>query len=66
MSFEIRAKKKVLKFLSTLPVSYKKNIKNLLSILKEEPVPIKSADIAKLKGFENIYRIRIGKNKGSL
>lgn len=50
-----------MKFLSTLPVSYKKNIKNLLSILKEEPVPIKSADIAKLKGFENIYRIRIGK-----
>ena len=61
MSFEIRAKKKALKFVSALPETHKKNIKKLLLILKEEPVSIKSADIAKLKGFENIYRIRIGK-----
>lgn len=61
MSFEIKAKKKALKFISTLPEEYKKNIKKLLLILKEEPVPVKSADVAKLKGFENVYRIRIGK-----
>ena len=61
MSFEIKAKKKALKFISALSETHKKNIKKLLLILKEESVPINSTDIAKLKGFENVYRIRIGK-----
>lgn len=61
MSFEIKAKKKALKLILNLSEAHKRKIKELLLILKEEPVPVKLADVAKLKGFENIYRIRIGK-----
>lgn len=61
MRFEIRAKKKAVKFISTIPDDQKKRLKELFLTLKEEPVPVKSADVAKLRGFQNIYRIRIGK-----
>ncbi len=61
MSFKIKAKKRVITFVSKIPTKRKKRIENLLLLLKNEPVPVKSADVAKLKGFDNVYRIRIGK-----
>ena len=61
MSFEIKAKKRVITFIAKISAKQKKKIEELLLLLKDEPVPVKSADVAKLKGFDNIYRIRIGK-----
>ncbi len=61
MSFKIKAKRRAITFISKISEKQKKKIKELLFLLKDEPVPVKSSDVAKLKGFDNIYRIRIGK-----
>ena len=61
MSFKIKAKKRVITFIAKISAKQKKKIEELLLLLKDEPIPVKSADVAKLKGFDNIYRIRIGK-----
>jgi len=61
MSFKIKAKKRVITFIAKISDKQKKKIEELLLLLKDEPIPVKSADVAKLKGFDNIYRIRIGK-----
>ena len=29
-------------------------------ILKEDPVPFRLLDVVKLKGFDNVYRVRLG------
>ena len=29
-------------------------------LLKNDPIPFKKADICKLKGYDNAYRIRVG------
>lgn len=60
MSFEIRIKKRALKFLSNLK-NEKENTERLFLLLKDNPVPAKSLDVSKLKGLKNTYRIRIGK-----
>jgi len=31
-----------------------------VSILKLNPIPFRKADISKLKGYDNVYRIRVG------
>jgi mRNA interferase RelE/StbE len=41
--------------------SQKESVKNAVQTLKLDPIPIKSFDVIKLKGYENGYRIRIGK-----
>ena len=61
MSFKIKAKKRVITFIAKISDKQKKKIEELLLLLKDEPIPVKSADVAKLKGFDNIYRIRIVK-----
>jgi len=33
----------------------------LFKILKSNPIPYKKYDVAKLKGYRNTYRIRLGK-----
>jgi len=59
MSFEIKIKKKAFEFLSVL--KEKGEIRKLLLLLKDNPVPVKSMDVSKLKGMKNVYRIRVGK-----
>lgn len=61
MIFEINIKAKSLKFISDLQKNDKKHLKEAMLVLKEDPVPIKSLDITKLKGEKNKYRIRKGK-----
>lgn len=39
----------------------RERLKEAILVLKEDPVPIKSLDITKLKGEKNKYRIRKGK-----
>jgi mRNA interferase RelE/StbE len=58
--FTIRTKRKALKNLEKLSPNQKQIIKATILILKNDPIPFKKADICKLKGYENIYRIRIG------
>ncbi len=61
MTFEINIKGKSLKFISSLQKHDKERLKEAILVLKEDPVPIKSLDITKLKGEKNKYRIRKGK-----
>ena len=61
MTFEINIKEKSLKFIESLQKNDKKRLKEAILVLKEDPVPIKSLDIVKLKGEKNTYRVRKGK-----
>jgi len=58
--FEVNAKKSVLKATSKLDSKRKEKLKDILVTLKENPVPVRIYDVAKLKGYDSIYRIRIG------
>ncbi|MCZ7357002.1 MAG: type II toxin-antitoxin system RelE/ParE family toxin [Candidatus Methanoperedens sp.] len=61
MTFEINIKAKSLKFISSLQKHDRARLKEAMLVLKEDPVPIKSLDITKLRGEKNKYRIRKGK-----
>lgn len=43
-----------------LPSHYKHNILELLTRMQENPIPDESYDVAKIKGFTDTFRIRIG------
>ncbi len=61
MTFEINIKDKSLKFISSLQKHNRERLKEAILVLKEDPVPVKSLDITKIKGQKNTYRIRKGK-----
>ena len=61
MSFQVNIKKKALKFVSKLDKKDKERLRKALLLLKEDPIPIKLLDVAKIKGEKNTYRIRVGK-----
>ncbi|HSA98593.1 MAG TPA: type II toxin-antitoxin system RelE/ParE family toxin [Candidatus Nitrosotenuis sp.] len=58
--FEINAKKSVLKSINKLDLKTKEKLKEIFVTLKANPVPVRTHDVAKLKGYDSIYRIRIG------
>ena len=58
--FTIETKRKALRKLTKLDQKRKKTVKEIASILKMEPIPFKKADVSKLKGYDNVYRIRVG------
>ena len=58
--FRVEAKKGTLKILKRLSQERKNKIKEVITTLKSDPIPFKKFDVAKLKGYNNIYRIRIG------
>lgn len=58
--FEINAKNSVLKFIVKADSKTKQRLKEAISTLKDNPVPARIYDVAKLKGFDSTYRIRIG------
>lgn len=58
--FKVEAKKRTLKILKSFDEERKNKIKEIIATLKNEPVPFRKFDIAKLRGYENTYRIRIG------
>jgi mRNA interferase RelE/StbE len=55
------AKSKAFKKLEKFPKGIRKRIEELILILKENPLPYLKFDLVKMKGYENVYRIRIGK-----
>ena len=58
--FEVNAKNSVLKAINRLDSKRKERIKEVILMLKENPVPFRVHDVAKLKGYDNMYRIRVG------
>jgi len=58
--FKVYVSKKALKSLEEIPQSYKQRILELLRALEKDPLP-EGYDLKKLKGFENAYRVRVGK-----
>jgi len=58
--FSIKIKRKALKKLIKLDEKRKKTTKEIVSILKLDPIPFRKADVSKLKGYDNFYRIRVG------
>ena len=58
--FKVEAKKRTLKILKRLSQERKNKIKEVIATLKRDPIPFRKFDVAKLKGYENTYRIRIG------
>ena len=60
MSYTVRTAKKAEKQIRALPRSVKKKIGEIVDVLKNEPIPARTYDVKKIKGRENIYRIRVG------
>jgi mRNA interferase RelE/StbE len=58
--FTINIKRKALRKLAKLDQKQKHRIQTTILILKNDPIPFKKTDICKLRGYENIYRIRVG------
>ena len=58
--FEVYVSKKALKGLKELPQEYRAKVLELLEEFKKNPLP-DNYDVKKLKGFENAYRVRVGK-----
>ena len=58
--FEVYVSKKALKGLKELSQEYRAKVLELLEEFKKNPLP-DNYDVKKLKGFENAYRIRVGK-----
>ncbi len=61
MTFEIRIKDRPLKFISGLQKKEREALKDIFLTMKEDPVPFKTHDTAKMKGYKHTYRIRKGK-----
>jgi len=58
--FKVEAKRKALKILKKLGRERRNKIRELIVSLKSDPIPFRKFDVAKLRGYENAYRIRIG------
>lgn len=61
--YKIEIKKSVLKTMEILRVNkyaYYKKIIEIFEILKSDPIPYRSAEVKKIKGYPNTYRIRVG------
>ena len=56
----IIATKRVRKQIDKLPRDIKSKIDELIEVLKIWPIPVKTHDVKKIKGREDIYRVRIG------
>jgi len=60
LAFAVEIKRRALRFIEGLDQKRKQRIREAILILKDDPVPFRSADVAKLAGFDSTYRIRIG------
>lgn len=58
--FDLKIRRKALRYIKRLDQNRKNVIKATLLLLKTDPVPVRKRDVSKLRGYESIYRIRIG------
>lgn len=60
MPYTIQTSRKVIRQLEKLPSHVKRRFEEILKILKNHPVPISKYDVKKMRGYENVYRVRVG------
>ncbi|MEX0568826.1 MAG: type II toxin-antitoxin system RelE/ParE family toxin [Candidatus Njordarchaeota archaeon] len=60
-TYRIEVDKKFIDDLKNVEESTRRRVKELVDILETNPLFVFNLDIKKLKGLENIYRLRIGK-----
>ena len=60
MAFVVEIKRRALRNLEKLDQKRKKSVRDAIFVLKEDPVPFRLLDVVKLKGYDNIYRVRLG------
>ena len=60
MAFTIQIKRKALLAIEELQEKRRVEIRTILLALKDDPVPFRRMDVTKLKGYDNVYRIRVG------
>jgi len=58
--FRVEAKRRALRALERFTLERKNRVKEVISTLKGDPIPFRRLDVAKLRGYENTYRIRVG------
>jgi len=58
--FAVSIKRKALRNVEKLDKKQKQRIATMIMILKKDPIPYRKADVCKLRGYESIYRIRMG------
>ena len=61
--FAINVKRKARRKLEKLTPKQKENILQIIELLKDDPIPFRKADVSKLKGCNDTYRIRIGEHR---
>ena len=59
--YKILISKKVTKFILSQSSPLQNNIKRKINLLSENPYKYPSLDIKKMKGYNNIFQLRIGK-----
>ncbi|MEM2172759.1 MAG: type II toxin-antitoxin system mRNA interferase toxin, RelE/StbE family [Thermoproteota archaeon] len=61
MAFRVVLTRQALKSFEKLPARIKQRVSEALDALTQTPVPFRSFDVNKLKGYRKAYRIRIGR-----
>ena len=58
--FEVLDKRRVLKALKKLDEGRRRQFREVFLLLKRNPITFKELDVVKLRGYENMYWIRMG------
>ena len=61
MTFKVKIHPEVAKAIRSIPKSHQKKVAKLFEVLKKDPVPYRTFDVRKLKGYHNRFRVRFGK-----
>jgi mRNA interferase RelE/StbE len=58
--FRLSLKRRAVRFLERADARREAELRTLLATLKDEPVPVKTYDVCRLEGYEDVYRVRLG------
>ncbi|GBC72598.1 hypothetical protein HRbin03_00429 [archaeon HR03] len=58
--FTVSIKRKAFRKLEELDERRRQLVREIIVLLKDDPVPFKRADVTKLAGYQDTYRIRVG------